>query len=149
MSLITTLLSTAIGAIPKDATRGVGTLGSIIKSVARYPIKALATFFMAPILALRVASLAKNPIRRVIAAVGLLLSVLFAWLAGTFLGSLVGAVFVLSHFGPLMAFGFLVGSTLSVVLSAAFSIFVLNATSWLFLHMSSEDVVEHLRTTSQ
>lgn len=149
MSLFSTLFSSAIAAIPKDAARGVGTLNSITKSVVRYPFKAIATFFMAPILVVRVASIAKNPIRRFIATVGLFVAVSLSYLAGTFLGTLVGALFVMTHIGVLAGIGLLVGTSLSIVLSIAFSIFVLNATSWLFLHMSSDDVIEHLNNVSK
>lgn len=149
MSLFTTLYTTAISAMQKDAEQGGGALRSITRTVVRYPIKAIATFLLAPFLAIRVAMIVKNPIRRTIAIVGLLLSVVLAWLAGTLLGSTLGALFVMSHVSVLMGIGFLLGTTFSVVLSAAFSIFVLNATSWIFLHMSSEDVVEHLKGVSQ
>lgn len=148
MSTFATLLQAAFGAVSKDVGNG-SSLSSTIKSVARYPIKTIATFFTAPILILRLALTVKNPIRRLIAVVGLFISILLAYLAGTLLGSFVGAIFVFSHFGPFMALGFLVGSTLSVVLSVAFTLFVFNATSWLFLHMSSEDVVEHLLNVSK
>lgn len=147
MSMFATLLQSIFGAVSKEAGNG-SSLSSIIKSVVRYPIKTIATFFTAPILILRLALTVKNPIRRLIAVVGLLISILLAYLAGTFLGSVVGAIFIFSHVGPLVAAGFLLGSTLSVVLSVAFTLFVFNATSWLFLHMSSEDVVEHLRSAS-
>lgn len=148
MSMFATLLQAVIGVASKGASDG-GSFGSTLKSVVRYPIKAIATFFTAPILILRLAVTVKNPIRRLIAVVGLALSVLMAYLAGTFLGSVVGAIFIFSHFGPLIAAGFLVGSTLSVVLSVTFTFLVLNTTSWLFLHMSSEDVVEHLKDLSK
>lgn len=149
MSIFSTLFSAAITAIPKDAANGVSTLGSITRSVTRYPIKAFATFFMAPILIVRVARVTKNPIRRLIASIGLFLAVLLSYISGTFLGSVVGALFVASHVGWLVGLGFLVGSTLSVFLSLIFSIFVLNATSWIFLQMSAEDVVEHLNSVSK
>jgi hypothetical protein len=60
-----------------------------------------------------------------------------------------GAALVFSAFGPLMAIGFLIGTTLSITLSVAFSILVLNATSWFFLHMSSEDVIAYLNSISE
>lgn len=148
MSMFAGLLQAVIGAASKESGNG-SSLSSTIKSVVRYPIKTIATFFTAPILILRLALTVKNPIRRLIAVIGLFSSIFLAYLAGTFLGSVVGAIFIASHFGLLIAAGFLIGSTLSVVLSVAFTLFVLNTTSWLFLHMSSVDVVEHLSNASK
>lgn len=148
MSTFATLLQAVFGAVQKEVGNG-SSLSTTIKSVVRYPIKTIATFFTAPILILRLALTVKNPIRRLIAVVGLFISILLAYLAGTFLGSLVGALFMLTHFGPIIAAGFFFGTALSVMLSVAFMLFIFNATSWFFLHMSAEDVVEHLLDISK
>ncbi|PIV91798.1 MAG: hypothetical protein COW45_03370 [Gallionellales bacterium CG17_big_fil_post_rev_8_21_14_2_50_54_146] len=125
MSWSAALFATAIEAIGKDSTSGANALRSIVKSVIRFPIKTIAAFFMAPILVFKVAMVAKNPFRRLIAIVGLLLSVVLSWLAGTLLGSVAGFIFVGTHIGWLVAFGFFFVTTLSVILSVAFQIFVL------------------------
>lgn len=78
----------------------------------------------------------------------LLIFVSLAWVAGTFLRTIVGAFFVATYVGVLAGIGFILGASISVFLSATCIIFILNATSWLFLKMSSEDVLEHLRTIS-
>lgn len=143
------LFATGMEAIKKSRDKGQGALASVTASIMRYPIKVIAAFLVAPFLVFRVARVARNPFRRSIAAVGLLVAVLFAYAAGTFLGTLAGAALVLSKFGLLIALGFLLGTSLSVTLSVAFSILVLNATSWLFLHLSSEDVISYLKTVSE
>ena len=143
------LFATGMEAITKNRNNGQGALAGAMASVIRYPIKAVAAFAVAPFLAFRVARFAKNPIRRAIATVGLFLAVLLAWAAGTFLGTMAGALLVLSAFGPIIALGFVLGTTLSVTLSVSFSILVLNATSWFFLHLSSEDVIAHLKSISE
>lgn len=144
MSLGSTLLASALEAL-SSRSPGTGALRSTIGSVLRFPIQAVAVFVTAPFLAIRVATIAKNPWRRAIATTGLLISVLLAWLAGTFLGTLVGALFIASDVGVLVGLGFLFGSLMSVVLSVAFCLLVFDATSWLFLQMSAEDVVEALK----
>jgi hypothetical protein len=148
MSLTSTLFASALDALIKRPT-GSGSLATVAKSVLRYPIKAVAAFVVAPFLAFRVARAARNPARRAIAGIGLFVAVLLAWLAGTFLGTAVGALLVMSHIGLFWGIGFLIGTTLSVALSVVFSILVLNATSWLFLHMSSEEVVAYLNSISE
>ena len=108
----------------------------------------IAAFVLAPFLAFRVAALAKNPVRRLIAGVGFILSILAAWLAGTFLGTVAGALLIAAKVGMLWGLAFIVGTTLSVVLSVSFSILVMNAVAFFFLHMSSEEVVAYLRSLS-
>jgi len=142
------LFAIGMEAIAKNRSNGQGALAGAMASIMRYPIKAVAAFLVAPFLVFRVAKFAKNPIRRVIATVGLFLSILLSWAAGTFLGTMAGALFVLSKLGPLIALGFVLGTILSVTLSVAFSMLVLNATSWLFLQLSSEDVIAHLKSIS-
>lgn len=142
------LFATGLEAINKNHKSGQSALATTLSSIIRHPIKIIAAFLLAPFLAFRVARAAKNPLRRVIASVGLVLAVLLAWATGTFLGTITGALLVYSAFGPLMAFGFILGTTLSITLSVAFSILVLNSASWFFLHMSSEDVIEYLKSIS-
>lgn len=147
MGLASSLLSSALTAL-SHRSEGTGALRSAVGSVMRFPIKAIAVFIAAPYLVLKVAMLARNPWRRTIAVIGLFLSVGLAWLAGTSLGSVVGAIFIASQVSILIGIGFLLGTTLSVVLSVAFCLLVFNATSWLFLQMSAEDVVECLKAKS-
>lgn len=104
---------------------------------------------MAPFLAFRVARAAKNPVRRVIASAGLFLAIVAAWLAGTLLGAAGAALLIGAKIGLIWGIAFFIGTTLSVTLSVVFSILAFNATSWLFLHMSSEEVVEYLRSISE
>lgn len=56
---------------------------------------------------------------------------------------------VAAKFGLLYGVAFFVGTALSVTLSVTFSILVLNATACFFLKMSSQEVVDHLRTISK
>ena len=79
----------------------------------------------------RIALKVNNPIRRVIATIGLLLSVIFAYVAAAFSGSTLAAAFVTSHTG--IPAGFLLGTMLSVYLSVMFSILIFHAVSFVFL----------------
>ena len=142
------LFATGLEALMRKRIDGQSSLGVVVKSIWRYPIKMIAAFLVAPFLAFRVAALAKNPVRRLIAGVGFFLSILAAWLAGTFLGTVAGALLIAAKVGMLWGLAFIIGTTLSVVLSVAFSILVMNAVAFFFLHMSSEEVVAYLRSLS-
>ena len=128
---------------------GQSSIGNVIDSIWKQPIKLLAAFFVAPFLVFRVAAYAKNPARRYIAGFGLFVSVLGAWFAGTFIGTAVGALLIAAKVGLLWGIAFIVGTGLSVILSVTFSIIVLNSLSCLFLHMSSEEVIDHLKSISE
>jgi len=142
------LFTSALTALLRRPTT-TGGFGTVVKSIFRYPVKAVAAFFVAPFLAFRVARMAKNPVRRAIAGIGLFVSIVLAWLAGTTLGTLAGALLIATKLGYIWGIAFFVGSLLSVTLSVAFSILIFNATSLFFLHASSEEVVEYLRTLSE
>ncbi len=148
MSFVASLFASTLTAIAKSPDGSPGTLSKAVRSVIRHPIKVIASFFFAPFLAIKVACTAKNPIRRVIAIIGILLGTLLAWAAGTFLGTVVGAIFMYSNFGFLMGLGFLVGTALSFVLSVTFMILTFNASTWIFLHMSSDEVIAYLNSLS-
>jgi hypothetical protein len=143
------IVESAMSAIAKDVAQEKSHIAQIFKKVASHPIKMVAAFFTAPFLMVRVALKVENPIRRIIAVSGLIVALLLAYLAGTFLGSLAGAAFVASKVGILMAVGFLIGSTLSVMFSVTFCIFVFNLVSLIFLKMSSQEVVDYLHELSQ
>lgn len=143
------LIATGLEAITSNKDKNGGVFIATLSSVLRYPIKAIAAFIVAPFLAFRIAALAKNPIRRLIAGTGLVFAVFFAWAAGTFLGTMVGAIFVGSKFGLLVGLGFILGTTVSITLSIVFSILVLNTTAWAFLHLSSEEVISYLKSISE
>jgi len=140
-------------AVAKDAvtrrTLSRSEVKSTTASFLRYPAKALAVFITAPFLAYRVATLAEDPWRRRIAAVGLILSVLAAYAAGTTLGTLVVALFIASHMGVLVAIGFVLGVGLSVVFSAVLGLIAMNATATLALKISDQRVVDYIRAISR
>ena len=73
MSMFAALLQAVFAGVSKE-TGNSNSLSSTIKSVVRYPIKTIATFFTAPILILRLALTVKNPTRRLIAVIGLFIS---------------------------------------------------------------------------
>ena len=143
------LAVSALEAVLRQRKTGGSSVRAAATSVLRYPLKAVAAFFTAPFLAFRVARVAKNPVRRLIAGVGLFIAMLAGWFAGTALGTAAGALLIASHVGLLWGLAFFVGTSISVVMSVAFSFLVLNATAWLFLHISSEEVVEYLRSISE
>ena len=135
------ILSNGVSELNKER----GNLMSVFSKIYAYPIKIIASYVFAPILVVRIALIVKDPMRRLIAVLGLLLSILGAYGAATFLGTIAGALFVGSHIGILSGFGFFFGTVISVWLSVVFSIVVFNSISWFFLHMSSQEVVEYLK----
>ena len=143
------IVEQALSAVANDVSKEKSKLGHIFRKVASHPIKMVAAFFTAPFLMIRVAWKVENPIRRIIAIVGFIIAFLSAYVAGTFLGSIMGAVFVASKVGYIVAFGFLLGTTTSVMLSVTFCIFVFNSLSLVFLKMSSQDVVDYLQEISE
>ncbi|MYB37673.1 MAG: hypothetical protein F4Y26_09870 [Gammaproteobacteria bacterium] len=138
------ILGRAIGALHKDLVAESGRLRAMFGSIVRYPLKVLATFFVAPVLLVKLAYTVKNPWRRLFAVVGLSLALFAAYCCGTFLGSLAGAALIWSQLGLLMALGFLVGTALSVLLSVVFAILVLNAVSFVFLKMNTQEILDYL-----
>ena len=142
-------IESVLDAILSDASQERSKLKRIFQSIASHPIKMLAAFFAAPFLIVRLAVTVRNPWRRTIAIVGLVLAVVLAYLAGTFLGTVAGALLVMSGVGVLVGLGFLVGTFLSVFLSLSFSLIVLNTVSLLFLKMSSKEVVDYLKSLSK
>ncbi|MFC0709970.1 hypothetical protein [Azorhizophilus paspali] len=142
------VLGSGIFALARNAANEKGRLGEVFHRIASHPVKVLASFIMAPVLIVRIAFLVKDPRRRLVAIVGLLLSVLLSYGAATFLGTLVGAAFVASHIGLLAGIGFLFGTTLSVYLSVVFSIVVFHAVSFVFLKIGSQEVLDYLRDIS-
>lgn len=146
---IASFFASALEAIPRGTAAGQSSVASAIRSVVRAPLKAIAAFLFAPFLVLRVASIATDSRRRWVAAVGMFLAAILALVAGTFLGTLTGTFLIANLFGWGAAFGFLVGTTFSVVLTVTFQVLVLNATCFLFLGLSSAEVVDHLKRMSE
>lgn len=124
-------------------------LRNLLKSMLSHPIKLAATFFFAPILLIKVASSVESPGRRMIAYIGISFSILLAYCAGTFLGSIAGAIFITANIGVLAGIGFIVGTSFSIFLSVLFCFLILNATSFLFLKISTQEVIDHLKEISQ
>lgn len=122
---------------------------SLLKSVLSHPLKLAATFIFAPILLIKVASKVENRGRRIIAYTGLSLSILLSYCAGTFLGTMAGAIFVTTNIGILAGFGFLIGTSFSIFLSVLFCFLILNSTSFLFLKISTQEVIDHLKEISK
>lgn len=137
-----------ISALNEQASSEGGKLRAVFKRIARHPVKILASFLSAPFLVARIAWRTKNPVRRFVALIGLLLSLFLAYGAATFLGSLTGALLIASQVGVLVGLGFFVGTTVSIYLSVIFSIFVLNAVAFLFLKLSSQEVLDYLSEIS-
>ncbi len=142
------LLSKTVSASSNSIKEHPNPLATTIKAAHRYPLKVLATFVIAPYLTWSVARRATDPARRRIAGLGLFVSVLMGWLAHTLVGSLAGSLIVASHFGSFWGLSFLVGTKISVIIRVAFSLTVFNSTAYLFFHLSSQEIVEHLREIS-
>jgi hypothetical protein len=142
------MLSQSAGVI-FEKSNGNSKIKAIAKAIWSYPIKIIASFFAAPFLIFRIAKIAKNPMRRWIAIIGLLLSLLASYAAATFLGTLVGAALIATNISVLAGIGFLFGTTLSIYLSVIFSIITFNTVSFFFLKASSEEVVAYLKEVSK
>jgi len=142
------LFEKAFVALQSDLLNEKSKIISIFKKIITHPIKIIAAFIFAPILIVKIAFTVENRIRRWVAIIGLLFSLLCSYFAGTFLGSLVGAAFVTFHVGILTGIGFLFGTMLSIILSVIFSIIVLNSVSFLFLKIGSQEVINYLHEFS-
>lgn len=142
------LVEQAVLAAAKHFLSEKSKLPQILRTVASHPIKVMGAFFTAPILMLHVAWKVENPVRRSIAIVGLIVAFTLVCLAGIFLGTTGGTLFIALQFGLFVAVGFLVGTALSYLLSVTFRIFVSTDVSLVFLKMSSQGVVEYLQEIS-
>jgi len=142
------ILEKGVNAIADDTSKEKSKFTSVFKKIAGHPFKILASFVAAPFLIIRIAWNVKNPIRRVIAVIGLLLSVIFSYVSATLLGTLAGAAFVASNIGIIAGIGFLVGTSLSIYLSVIFSIIVFNTVSFIFLKISAQEVADYLNEIS-
>ncbi len=142
------IFAKAMDSVSNDFKAENSRIKSMAKAIWGYPIKVIAMYFAAPFLIFNIARLTKNRIRRLIAIAGLSLSFLLSYAAATILGSFAGFLFIASKIGILAALGFLIGTTLSLYLSVIFSIIVFNSVSFLFLKLTSEEVVEHLKQSA-
>lgn len=138
----------AITALKDDLSKEKSKIGTVFKQIYGYPIKIIATYIFAPFLMIRMACVVKSLLRRIIAIIGLLLSLVASYGAATFLGTLAGAALVASKIGWLVGAGFFIGTTFSVVLSVIFSIIVFNSVSFLFLKLNSQEVIDYLNTVA-
>lgn len=138
------IFSQGISSLNEKVSSERGNINTVFKRIAGHPVKIIASFLSAPILIAKIAWQAKNPTRRFVAFFGLLLSILLAYGAATLIGSLVGALFIASHVG----IGFFLGTGISIYLSVIFSILTLNSVAFLFLKLSSQDVLDYLSEIS-
>ena len=123
-------------------------LSGISTAIFRQPIKVIAAFFVAPFLLFRIIRRAENPRRRAMAKLGLAVGLVGAYLAGTFLGTTAAALLITVKVGLIMGLAFWVGTALSVFLTVLFQLLVFNLITYGFLHMSSEEVMQHLHDIS-
>jgi len=136
----------SVTAVNAEAGQRRAQLTTVIGKVFRYPLKMAVLFVASPILLFLIAKSArKSLLQRVIAAFGLLLGIGIAVAVFLFMRTLSGALLMLIHFGVLGFLGFLLGTTLSIVITVAFCLWLLLLISWVFLHMSSEDIVDALK----
>lgn len=143
------LFLAGITAIKSQAGTEGNKAGEIFKRIAAHPVKVFASFITAPILVLRVAFRVKNKARRILAVAGLLMSLLASYVCATFLGTLLGSLFVMQNIGIIAGVGVFFGLASSVYLSVFFSILSFNAVSFLFLKISTQEVVDYLEELSK
>ena len=123
-------------------------LSGISRSIFRQPIRVLASFFTAPFLLWKIIQRVENPNRRRIAKIGLVAGIIVAYLAGGFLGTATAALLIATYVGLIAGLAFWLGTAVSVFFTVVFQIFVFNLISFMFLHLSSEDVLEYLHEVS-
>ncbi|MEN8206866.1 MAG: hypothetical protein ABFS24_12760, partial [Pseudomonadota bacterium] len=87
-----TIISKSVDAIAKDASDEHSRLRHIWHQIKTYPAKAIAAFFTAPILIIKVALTVKDPIRRIIAVTGIVLALILAYVVGTLAGTVAFAL---------------------------------------------------------
>ncbi|PTQ68514.1 hypothetical protein [Pseudomonas sp. GV071] len=121
-------------------SKGSGaTLTGLLKTASRYPIKVVVMVLTSPYLLCCVVVHSKILRRKVVAGLGLFVSILLALLSFTFLGTVMGAVAVGSYLGVLWGIGAFFGTMVSWVLNVVFAAVVLMGFSTFFLFMSAED----------
>lgn len=135
----------------KGLSRGIKNEGSkikeIFKSIYRYPIKLLATYILSPFLIILIVKNSKlSTPKRIIAMLGVTISIIAGYASFTFLGTFGGSIFIASQIGILSGFGFLLGTLFSVYLTVIFCILLINFFCTIFLKLSSDDVVHYLES---
>jgi len=136
--------SEILSTIADEASVEGSRIRTLFKEIASHPFKVIASVIMAPILIIKIALHVKNPIRRIIAVVGLLIAILFTYAAGTYLGSAAAFFFLGGTLGWFSAFGFLIGTLTSVYFTVIFTLILFNLISFVFLKINSEEVVDYL-----
>ena len=139
------ILENSLVAINNSATTGSNKLWATLKTLLSHPFKLIAAFLLAPFLCISIALSTENIFRKIFAVVGLLTALGLSYITSIYLGKAVGAFLIASNFGFVLGFAFFFGTAISVILSVLFSIFVFNATSYLFLKMNTEEVIEYLK----
>lgn len=120
----------------------------ISTAIFKQPIKLIAAFLTAPALLFKIIRRAENPRRRAMAKLGLVVGVVGAYLAGTFLGTTAAALLITAKVGLIMGLAFWFGTGLSIFLTVLFQLLVFNVITYGFLHMSSEEVMQYLHDIS-
>jgi len=137
--------------IHSDLKQEHSKIRKVFGSILRYPIKVIGLFIFSPILLsiiiFRIAK-QKDPgslIRVAIAVFGFVLATVLAYIAGTAIGSLGGALFIASNIGILTGIGFFLGTTISIYLTVAFQILVFNFFTTVFLKMTHIEVLDYFK----
>jgi hypothetical protein len=146
MQSVFSYLLNAMAAVLKNGPRGIG---SLTRTVLRYPIKSVAVFVAAPVLILHIARLAPNRIRRAMATAGLIFGLGAGYFAGTWMGKSAIAAFATWKYGFIVGLWVAVCSAFSIFVSAAIMLLAFNATCLLFLKMSTQEVADHLESLAK
>ena len=142
------ILERGLSVISANAASEKSKITEILKKIAAYPVRVVASFLAAPFLVFKIAMVVENPVRRVIAIIGLLVALLLSYAAGTTIGTMVGFALAWGSFGFLTGVAYLIGTTLSVYMSVVFAILVFNAVSFVFLKVNTQEVLDYLHKTS-
>lgn len=123
-------------------------ISNFFQKIISYPLKIIASFIFAPFLMLKVILFIKTPIRRIIAGGGFLIAILTTYTVSTWLGKAACFWFIKNTVGWFTAFGFLIGTTFSIMVTVIISVAIFNFICFIFLKMSNEEVIDYLKEIS-
>lgn len=142
------IVDRGLTAITHNTSRETGKIGAVFKAIASYPFQIIAAFFAAPFLLLCIAWTGGQNhdfIRRTVAIVGLVLSIIFVYVVHIYFLGLSMTLLIVDNIGLLaaivFAFSFLFGSYVSVSVVILVFWFI----CFLFLKMTSQEVADSLR----
>lgn len=142
--LTATLIAKVITSANNNKSSSHNNFSDISRKINSNPIKLFAAFFMAPVLLVKIVIKVKNPWRRFIAVTGISIGIIGAYIAGTLAGTAVMAFLVGIKIGLIYGAAFFIGAGVTVFVTVVCQIVVLNTICFIFLKMSTQEIVDYL-----